>query len=161
MAGNKRRRNKLRPEREGLHFFGIGRQLLKPTVITFSVAAVFLDMVSFTAAQDPLRPRFEEMALTPELYSMKAVQVHGRVIDVQDANYEVTMRVNISTRDFDFRENILILYSRTRSDCRLFEGDVVDIRGVFRGLITYTSALGNQITIPAITAEEVIRQEIS
>ena len=158
MAGNKRRRNKLRPEREGLHFFGIGRQLLKPTVITFSVAAVFLDMVSFTAAQDPLRPRFEEMALTPEPY---AVQVHGRVIDVQDANYEVTMRVNISTRDFDFRENILILYSRTRSDCRLFEGDVVDIRGIFRGLITYTSALGNQIAIPAITAEEVIRQEIS
>ena len=156
MAGNKRRRNKLRPEREGLHFFGIGRQLLKPTVITFSVAAVFLDMISFTAAQDALRPRFEEMALT-----MKAVQVHGRVIDVQDANYEVTMRINISTRDFDFRENILILYSRTRSDCRLFEGDVVDIRGVFRGLITYTSALGNQITIPAITAEEVIRQEIS
>ena len=152
MAGNKRRRNKLRPEREGLHFFGIGRQLLKPTVITLSVAAVFLDTISFTAAQDPLRPRFEEMALTPELYSMKAVQVHGRVIDVQDANYEVTMRVNISTRDFDFRE---------RSDCRLFEGDVVDIRGIFRGLITYTSALGYQITIPAITAEEVIRQEIS
>ena len=70
-------------------------------------------MVSFTAAQAPLRLSFDEMARRPQLYFMKVVQVHGRVIDVQNANYEVTMRVNISTSDFGFRENVLILYRRT------------------------------------------------
>ena len=90
---------------------------------------------------------------------MKQVRVHGRVVEVQDANNEVTMQVNISTNELDFRENILILYSRPRSEPRLFDGDVGDVRGVFRGLITYTSALGAQLNMPAVTAEEVIRQE--
>jgi hypothetical protein len=137
-------RSVLQPEQEQSRLPRHDRKLLNPGVMTLLVAAVLVGMVSLTAAQAHLRLSFEEMSLRPQLYSMKSVQVHGRVIDVQDANYEVTMRVNISARDFDFSENILVLYSRTRSDCRLFEGDVVNIRGVFRGLITYTGALGNR-----------------
>ncbi len=160
MADPKRARCKLTPKDHGTHVLGFGRKMLSLFVIFLSVAAVLLGSVSQMAAQAPLRLSFDEMALRPELYSMKAVQVHGRVIDVQDANYQITMRVNISTRDFDFRENILVLYNRRGFD-RLAEGDVVDIRGVFRGLVTYTNALGAQITIPGITAEDVIRQQTS
>ena len=128
-------------------------------LITLFVVAVLASVTSLALGDAPLRLSFDEMARTPQQYFMKQVRVHGRVIEIQDANNEVTIQVNISTNELDFRENILILYSRSRSEPRLFDGDVVDVRGVFRGLITYTSVLGVQLNMPAVTAEELIRQE--
>lgn len=57
--------------------------------------------------------------------------------------------------DYGYTDTVMVYYEANADDDKLLTGDIISIMGVGNGEITYTSVLGESITIPYITAENL------
>lgn len=90
---------------------------------------------------------YEELSRNEDLEGC-AVKYSGEVIQEGDGYYRVAL-------DEDWEDVIYLTYNLAEGEDRIIEGDNVKIYGVYKGLYTYESVLGESITIPEIEGYKV------
>lgn len=95
---------------------------------------------------------YEQLARTPDKLMGRAVNFHGKVIQIIEGDKEVQMRLAVND-DYD-----KILYCAISKDnlkgTRILENDKITIYGISTGLITYDSTMGGKISIPGVLIEK-------
>lgn len=100
---------------------------------------------------------YDEIARNPSDYIGKEIWFRGEIVQVVD---DYHYRVNITEGSYFWEDTI---YLTIPYDClkgydgKLLEDDIITVYGHGDGEKTYTSILGQKITIPSIWAEYVIR----
>ncbi len=93
---------------------------------------------------------YDDLYRNNETYQGDLVYLKGEVIQVvaygNSDNYE--LRVAITPSDYGYDDPVYIEYT---GPVRLLEDDIVEIVGNVKGLRSYRSVLGGQVTIPEIT----------
>lgn len=100
---------------------------------------------------------FERLYRNNEAYQGRQVYLKGRVVQViADGNsdrYELRVAITRVTRynnpSIERYENPV--WVNYRGPVRLLKGDLVEILGTVKGLITYETTSGSSVTIPEIT----------
>lgn len=90
---------------------------------------------------------YEELSRNEDLEGC-AIKYSGEVIQEGDGYYRVAL-------DEDWEDVIYLTYNLAEGEDRIIEGDNVKIYGVYKGLYTYESILGESITIPEIEGYKV------
>lgn len=96
---------------------------------------------------------FKTLARNPDKYKGNNYKFTGEVIQVQESSYGlVELRVNVTKNDYGYEDTIYVsLYMGTTND-RILEDDIITVYGTCNGLYTYTSVLGQGISLPSLTA---------
>ena len=96
---------------------------------------------------------YREMFRNPENYKGKKVKITGEVIQVIDDDDYFQLRVNMTKNEYDYYEDtIFVQLEKAKFDGRVLEGDIISFYGINQGTITYQTVMGNETTIPAISA---------
>ena len=97
---------------------------------------------------------YDQLARTPNDYEGNLVKFTGEVVQVMDdtENNEVSIRLAV---DGDYDNILFCGYSSDIVTSRVLENDTITIYGVSYGLYSYESALGGQITIPAVWIDRI------
>lgn len=97
---------------------------------------------------------YDQLARTPNDYEGRLVKFTGEVVQVMDdtENNEVSIRLAV---DGDYDNILFCGYSSDIVTSRVLENDTITIYGVSYGLYSYESALGGQITIPAVWIDRI------
>lgn len=90
---------------------------------------------------------YNTYARNPDKYGEKNVYFTGTVVQVIEDGSYIEMRVAVND---DYDKMIYVSYLLTGD--RILEDDTVTIYGTTKGLITYESTMGGNITIPFIVA---------
>ena len=95
---------------------------------------------------------YKEIARNPEKYNGKRIKFTGEVIQVQEGLLNsVTLRVNVTKNKYDFYEDtIYCTYTYSKNESKILEDDIITLYGECKGDTTYTSVLGQSITIPKV-----------
>lgn len=143
------------------------------TMITMPFCGLMLTIIaaqkeSTTAApaapmihQTPMSISYDEAARFPTQYLNKAVIFSGKVVQVlNEGGGTWLMRVVVAKdKKYDFWDykKIVILRYRDplKSDGRILENDVVEFRGIFEGIQSYTAVLGQKIEVPGVAACDI------
>lgn len=75
----------------------------------------------------------------------------GEVIQVSGSTY----RMNVTLDEYGIYSDTIVFNYDTGDGDRILENDIVTIWGTSKGLLTYTSILGAEITVPEIDAQYV------
>lgn len=95
---------------------------------------------------------YDQIARNPDEYIDKKVKFRGEVIQVMENDDIVNLRLAV---DGNY-DNILYLYYRNSLvSSRVLEGDNITIYGISKGLMSYTSIMGGNITIPEIMVRKI------
>jgi hypothetical protein len=110
--------------------------------------------------QIPVSVSYDEVARYPAPYIGKAVVFSGRTIQVlNEGGGTLLMRVVVAKDKHDLwdYDKVVILRYRDplKSDGRVLEHDIVEFRGIFKGIQSYTAVLGQKIELPGVTACDV------
>lgn len=95
---------------------------------------------------------YDQLARTPDDYENKKVKFSGEVIQVMEADGETQLRIAV---DGNYNNVIYVGYNSKITNTRILENDYVTFRGISRGLITYQSTLGGEITIPLVYVQQI------
>lgn len=94
---------------------------------------------------------YENLARNPDTYMLEKVKFYGKIIQVIKGEDVSQFRFAI---DDNYDQVILIEISEDQlSNNRLLEDDYITIRGVSYGEYTYSSAIGGEITVPAVVVD--------
>jgi hypothetical protein len=96
---------------------------------------------------------YEDMARDPDAVYGDNVKVTGEVIQVLEDGNDCELRVNISKTSWGYTDTIYVSYTRKDNEPRILEDDIVTLWGWSEGTISYTSVLGQTITLPYVAAE--------
>lgn len=99
---------------------------------------------------------YQQLARTPNDYEDKKIKFSGTVVQVAERENKVIMRFAV---DSNSSEIIFCEYEKKIVPVRILEDDEIVIYGISRGLYTYTSTLGNEITIPSAYVTKIEMQE--
>ena len=135
-----------------------------PTPQTFTVSAegkqCTVDILCTTVDEESYKAvcesvDYETIARNPDSWKGKNIKVTGEVIQVQESSSANAYRVSITEGDYGLWTNpvYVVTASDFGSSTRVLEDDIVTVYGISYGLYTYTTVLGAQQTVPAITAE--------
>ena len=95
---------------------------------------------------------YKELARNPENYEGEKIELRGEVVQVLESGKEVELRVNMNS---EYDQTVYVLYTLNNNEGRILEEDIVKIYGTFEGLITYTTVLGAEKTLPRIDAKYI------
>ena len=101
---------------------------------------------------------FEDLARNPDNYENELFVFTGEVIQVLEEDGEVNLRVNVTPVYFmdeiSFYQDTVFFFIHTEEGAdRILEGDIVTIWGQCKGLYTYESIFGSEISLPLIMGE--------
>ena len=92
---------------------------------------------------------YDDLFRNNEDHIGKTVWFVGQVLQVLEGDAdEFQLRVNVTKEEFFWDDTIFLRYSGNR----LLEDDIVEFVAMVNGLITYEALMGNDITIPDLTA---------
>ncbi len=94
---------------------------------------------------------YSDVERNPHSYEGKKIVVSGTVSQVIEGWFEYTTLIVTDTNG----NNWYITYWRDREESRILENDNITAYGECDGVSSYTSILGNQVTIPSMTAEYI------
>lgn len=121
-----------------------------PVKLNVEVAhSAVYDSISYPKAS------YKEILRYPSDYLFKKVQIYGKVLQKLSSGSKVVLRVGTSGRWF-YDSVFYVTYSTSNIDISVIEDDYITIYGRCAGTETYESVMGNEITIPAISAEKII-----
>ena len=92
---------------------------------------------------------YEDILRNPDTYNKELAKFTGQVVQVMHDGNDLRLRVNVTKTAYGYEDTIYVYYDKTN----ILEGDIVTIYGELRGLETYESVSGVQITIPRIYAK--------
>lgn len=100
---------------------------------------------------------YTDVARNPNNYTGKKAMFRGKVIQVQEIGKSVTLRIDVTQGNYGLWEDtVYVDYIRKSDDeSRILEEDIVTLYGEIMGIKSYTSVLGNQISIPHLKAEYI------
>ena len=116
-----------------------------------SASAVPTPVLSFAELKARAdRVTYEELYRNNETYQGDLVYLKGEVIQVltEGNSDSYILRVEITPTDYGYDDPVLVHYT---GPVRLLDDDIVELVGNVKGLRTYKSVLGGEITIPEIT----------
>ena len=98
---------------------------------------------------------YVDIARNPNEYTGENAVFRGQVIQVQEDDNEIVLRVNVTQGQYGFWDDtIYVEYNRkSKNESRILEGDIVMIYGQMNGIMNYQAVLGNQVSIPYLIAE--------
>lgn len=95
--------------------------------------------------------KYSDVERYPDKYEGMRIKVSGKVIQVSEGWFDsVTLRIKDGNGDTWYAE-----YSRKEGESRILENDRVTAYGTCSGVETYTTIMGESVTIPAIKIEYV------
>lgn len=95
---------------------------------------------------------YNQLARTPDNYKGKKVKFKGKVVQVMEGTTDTQIRLAVNS-NYDTIIYATVPKAKT-TNMRILEDDIITIFGVSSGLITYTSTLGGNITIPAVSVDD-------
>lgn len=95
---------------------------------------------------------YDNLARTPDNYVGKKVKFRGKVVQVMEGTDSTQIRLAVNS-DYDTILYCTVPKAKT-ANLRILEDDIITIFGVSQGLLTYTSTLGGQITIPSVSVDD-------
>lgn len=95
---------------------------------------------------------YKEIARNPNNYNGKRMKFTGEVIQVSEGWFNsVILRINVTKGEYGFYEDtIYCTYIYSENESKILKDDIVTIYGECKGEETYTSILGQNITIPKV-----------
>jgi hypothetical protein len=98
---------------------------------------------------------YKDLARSADKYEGSKVKFTGEIqqIAYDSDSGESEYLIAVTKDEYDlWDDNVYVYFDNTESDTKLLEEDVVTFYGEASGDKTYTSVLGEEITIPAVTA---------
>lgn len=100
---------------------------------------------------------FEDLSRNPDKYKGDNYKFTGQVIQVQEGWFDtVELRINVTKEEFEYIDDVMwtdTIYATVtipEGADKLLEDDVITFWGTCDGNYSYTSVLGNQISLPKI-----------
>lgn len=101
---------------------------------------------------DCLSYTYKELARTPDNYIGDDITFTGEVIQVYQKGENNILRINVTRTSYGYTDTIYVTYKPKSGESRILEDDVVTVWGPFTGIESYTSILGQTISIPSMEA---------
>ena len=105
---------------------------------------------------------FSKVVRNPDKYKGKLYKFVGEVIQCEETSAFLsddkilTLRINVTKDEYGFWDDtVYVTYTLTAGKDRILEDDIVTVYGECDGAETYTSVLGNSVTLPAFNAEYI------
>jgi hypothetical protein len=99
---------------------------------------------------------YEDLLRYPEQYTGKLLAFEGKVLQAQEGWFGAyTYLIYVTQDDIGWWDDIL--WVDFEGDARLLEDDLVSFFGTYVGRESYTAVLGNENTVPRVTALEIVR----
>ncbi|WP_279235026.1 toxin regulator [Romboutsia faecis] len=95
---------------------------------------------------------YKQLARTPDDYVGEKVKFKGKVVQVMEGDGETQIRLAV---DGNYDNIIYGAYDSSIVSSRVLEDDYITIMGVSEGLLTYTSTMGGDITIPSVLVQKI------
>lgn len=95
---------------------------------------------------------YKDLARNPENYVGKKIKFQGKVAQVLEGDGEVQIRLAVNG---GYDNIIYCVYDSSIVLSRVLEGDYITVMGVSTDLLTYTTAIGTEITIPSMLVEKI------
>lgn len=95
---------------------------------------------------------YSQLARTPDNYKGKKVKFTGKVVQVMEGDGEVQVRLAVGG---NYNNIIYGVYDSDLVSSRVLEDDYITIMGLSAGLLTYTSTMGGEITIPSMLIQKI------
>jgi hypothetical protein len=96
---------------------------------------------------------YDDLMRNADLYTGSKVTYNGEVIQVtQHDDGTFMLRIDVTNKGAYWSDTIWVEYTGPR----VLEKDLVTLTGTFDGLTTYRAVLGNDITIPKVTADAIV-----
>lgn len=95
---------------------------------------------------------YKDLARNPKDYVGKKVKFKGKVIQVMEGDGEVQIRLAVNG---DYNNIMYCVYDSSIVSSRVLEDDYITVMGLSADLITYTSTMGGEITIPSMLVQKI------
>jgi len=95
---------------------------------------------------------YKDLARNPKDYVGKKIKFKGKVIQVMEGDGEVQVRLAVNG---DYDNIMYCAYNSSIVTSRVLEDDYITVMGKSSDLITYTSTMGGEITIPSMVVEKI------
>ena len=95
---------------------------------------------------------YEDIFRNPDTYNKELAKFTGEVFQVMRDGNDLRLLVNVTKTAYGYEDTIYVYYD-VSGKTNILEGDIITIYGELRGLETYESVLGTQITIPLMYAK--------
>ena len=97
---------------------------------------------------------YDQLARTPDKYKGQKCKFRGEVIQVMEDDNYVSIRLAVGGGS-----NVLyvVIPSSILNNERILEDDYITVYGTSTGVITYTTVMGNELTIPSMLAAKLDR----
>lgn len=95
---------------------------------------------------------YKDLARNPKDYVGKKIKFKGKVIQVMEGDGEVQVRLAVNG---DYDNIMYCAYNSSIVTSRVLEDDYITVMGKSSDLITYTSTMGGEITIPSMVVKKI------
>ena len=101
--------------------------------------------------------KFNDLSRNPDDYKGKKVKFTGEVLQVSEVKNEVQIRLATKKNSWGgySDEVIYIYFDDSLITSRILEDDIITIYGISRGLHSYTTVLGANVTLPLVQVEKI------
>lgn len=95
---------------------------------------------------------YNQLARTPDDYMGEKIKFRGKVIQVMEGDETTQIRLAVGE---DYDTILFGQYDSTIVDSRILEDDIITVRGISTGLLTYESTMGGNISIPGMSIDKI------
>lgn len=97
---------------------------------------------------------YKDVLRYPGSYKGRNIQIYGKVLQKLSSGSSIALRVGTSGRG-SYDSVFYVTYSKGDIGISIIEDDYITIYGTCTGTKTYETVMGNDITIPSMTAEKI------
>lgn len=94
---------------------------------------------------------YKSVARYPDKYKGQYIKFSGKVVQSLEDDGMFTLRV---AQNDDYSQMFLVTYI-PENDTRILEDDEITVYGRYEGITTYTSTVGSDVTVPAVTSAAI------
>ena len=143
----------------GIILFGQGVNILSSSSENYNTADINKQTLSERERREAyiescVEVPYKEVERYPDDYKGQKIKIEGTVLQVTESLGSVILRVATAKNGYD--DIWYVTYKKSSGEQRILEDDHIVLYGECTGVETYIALLGNQITIPAMTAKYVI-----
>lgn len=86
------------------------------------------------------------------------VKFTGQVGQVQEDGNTVALLVSVTRGTYGYTDTVMLAYDKSLVSGRILEDDIVSFTAESKGLLTYKTVRGDDLTIPQMLGKSVSRQ---
>ena len=118
-----------------------------------NLSETILELNYIINPDDYQTPSYEDIARNPDQWSYAAITMTGEVVQLLESTDVNELRIAVNG---DYDQIILVdYYPSIMEGTRVLEGDTVTVYGTYLGIVTYTSTLGQEISVPYLQVDSI------